>query len=153
MKGQRKVWMKNYFSFFLNRIKAKGGVASVEANYLKPHTVKVGEGKEIDDEYIIVRLEHVIPAVNIIYIYGQQEGRTAKEDITEGWMRLEKDLDDIVKRGEAFLIMGDMNRAIGSDKWGIVGNHDKVSYGGHLVRDMVKERNGVILDNMAEGGP
>ena len=62
LKGKRKVRMKDYFSFAKNRLKAKGGVATVIANYLRPHTVKVGEGKEEDDEYIIVRLDHVIPA-------------------------------------------------------------------------------------------
>ena len=61
-----------YFSFSKNRVKAKGGVASVIANHLRPHTVKVSEGKEMEDEYIIVRLDNVVPAVNIINIYGQQ---------------------------------------------------------------------------------
>ena len=49
--------------------------------------------------------------------------------------------------------MGDMNRAVGSDELGITGNNDRVSYGGQLVRDMVKDRNGIILNNMAIGGP
>ena len=40
LKGKRKVKMKDYFSFCKNRIKAKGGVAAVIANYLRPHTVK-----------------------------------------------------------------------------------------------------------------
>ena len=65
--------MKNYFSFCKNREKAKGGVATVVSNYLRPHTVRVFEGKE-EDEYIITRLEHVVPPVNIVNIYGQQRG-------------------------------------------------------------------------------
>ena len=153
LKGKRKVKMKDYFSFGKNRIKAKGGVSTVVANYLKPYTVKVGEGKEEDDEYVIIRLDHVIPALNIINIYGSQESRTPNDDVLESWTRLEKDLDDIVGRGEAFLIMGDLNRAVGSDEWGVDGNHDKVSYGGQLVRNMIKERNCTVLNNMAEGGP
>ena len=116
--------MKDYFSFAKNKVKAKGGVATVIANYLRPHTVKVGEGKEEDDKYVIVRLDHVIPALNIVNIYGSQESRTPKENISEGWARLEKDLDEIIHRGEAFLIMGDLNRAVGSDEWGVDGNHD-----------------------------
>ena len=136
-----------------NRTKAKGGVATVIANHLRPHTVKVCEGKDDDDEYIITRLDHVIPAVNIVNIYGQQKCRTAKDKLLESWGRLEKVLDEIEDREESFLIMGDLNRAVGSDDWGVAGNHGKVSYGGQLVRDMVKRRNCVILNNMAEGGP
>ena len=49
--------------------------------------------------------------------------------------------------------MGDLNRAIGSDEWAVAGNHGRVSYGGQLVRVMIKERNCVILNNMATGGP
>ena len=153
LKGKRKVKMKNYFSFAKNRIKARGGVATVVANHLRQHTVKVGEGKEDDDEYIIVRHDHVIPALNIVNMYGSQESRTSNDNITASWERLQKDIDEIILRGEACLLMGDMNRAVGSDEWGVTGNKDKVCYGGHLVRNMVKEKNLVILNNIAQGGP
>ena len=93
----------------------KGGVATVIANYLKPETVKVTEGKE-GDEYIFSRLDHVIPAINIVNIYGQQESRTSKDEITASWLRLQKDLEEIEEKGEAVLILGDLNRAIGSDQ-------------------------------------
>ena len=49
--------------------------------------------------------------------------------------------------------MGDMNRAVGCDELGVAGNHARISYGGHIVRDMVKNRNCVILNNMADEGP
>ena len=35
------------------------------ANYLKENTTKVGEGED-GDEYIIIRLDHVVPAINIV---------------------------------------------------------------------------------------
>ena len=54
LKGKRNVKMKDYFSCFKNRNKAKGGVATVVANYLKPYSVKISEGKEDYDEYIII---------------------------------------------------------------------------------------------------
>ena len=91
--------------------------------------------------------------MNIINIYGQQECRTARDDIFDSWARLTKDINDITDRGEAYLIMGDLNRAVGADEWGVVGNHDKVSYGGQMVRDQMKEKNCIILNNRAEGGP
>ena len=56
--------MKNFFSFSKHRVKAKGGVATVISNNLKPNTVRVAEGRE-DDEDIITRLDHVLPPINI----------------------------------------------------------------------------------------
>ena len=41
LKGKRKVKIKDYFSFSKNREKIKGGVATVIANHLKPHTVNL----------------------------------------------------------------------------------------------------------------
>ena len=40
------------------------GGATIVADYLRPDTLKVGEGSE-GDEYVIVRLGHVIPAVSL----------------------------------------------------------------------------------------
>ena len=152
LKGKRKVRMKNFFSFSKKRVKAKGGVATVISNNLKANTVRVAEGRE-DDEYIITRLDHVLPPINIVNIYGQQESRSSKEEILKSWMRLREDLLQIEISGEAVLLVGDLNRAVGSDELGVTGNHSKVSYGGQLIREMVKEQNYITLNNMAEGGP
>ena len=154
LKGKRKVKIKDYFSFTTNREKIKGGVATVISNYLRPHTVKVTEGQE-GDEYIITRYDHVIvvPALNLINIYGQQESRISTDEISASWLRLQKDLEEIDDRGEALLLIGDVNRAVGSDQWGVTGNHDRVSHGGQLIRDMLREKDYVILNNMAVGGP
>ena len=151
-KGKRKVKMKNYFSYARNRLKAKGGVATVVSNYLRPYTVKVGEGRE-DDEYIITRFDHSDPPVNIVNIYGQQESRSSKEQILDSWMRLREDLLEIQSRAEAILVLGDMNVHVGNDEWGVNGNHSKVSYGGQLVREFIKNNNFTILNNIADGGP
>ena len=110
------------------------------------------EGQE-GDEYIITRLDHVVPALNIINTYGHQESRTSKDDITASWLRLQKDMEEIDNRGEAVLLIGDHNRAVGSDLWGITGNHSKVSMGGQLIRDMIIEKDYVILKHIAIGGP
>ena len=45
---KKKVKIKDYFSFFKNRLKSKGGVSTVVSNKLRDNTVKVGEGKEQD---------------------------------------------------------------------------------------------------------
>ena len=66
---------------------------------------------------------------------------------------MREDLRDILNRGEGLLIFGDMNVAVGSDEYGVAGNNERVSYGGELVREFIKENNLSILNNLAEGGP
>ena len=63
----------------------------------------------------------------------------SKDEIFEGWRRLMKIVDDILSRGESVLILGDLNRSIGNDEFGVEGNHAKVSYGGQLVREALAE--------------
>ena len=92
LKGNRKVKIPHHFSYTKNREKNKGGVATVIANYLKTNTVKVGEGKE-GDEYLITRFDHTVPAINLINIYGEQEGRTPAIEIEKGWLRLKSDIE------------------------------------------------------------
>ena len=77
------------------------------ADYLKSDTTKVAEGTD-GDEYLIKRLDHVIPAINIVKIYGDQESRVGKESILSSWLRLKRDLTEIENRGEAAMIIGDI---------------------------------------------
>ena len=154
LKGNRKVKIPYYFSYNKNREKSKGGVATVIANYLKPNTVKVAEGKN-DDEYIITRFDNTIPAINLINIYGEQEGNSSKDDIEKGWLRLEAEITEIETRNEAILIMGDLNKAIGNDDLGVKGNKKKTSKGGRLIRNFLKSRPYTVLNNLdsAKDGP
>ena len=74
----------------------------------------------------------------------------------EAWSRLKDDIEEIKKRGELILMIGDMNRAIGADKLGIPGNKELVSVGGQLIREeMLKDGEFILLNNQAktEGGP
>ena len=154
LKGKLKVKVPNYFSYNKNRDKNKGGVSTVVANHLKHSTMKVTEGKE-DDEYIVIRLDNTIPAINIINIYGQQESRTNNSEIEKSWLRLLKDIGEIEDRNEALLIIGDMNRHIGNDEHGVQGSKDKISFGGTLIRKLVQECQYVVINNLdlVVGGP
>ena len=98
---------------------------------------------------------NVYPAVNIINYYGSQESRTAKDDILQSWYRLTKHMREIQIRGEACLLIGDLNRAVGAGKWGVKGNKEHVSYGGQLVRDLPETEDYTLLNSldMVEGGP
>ena len=50
-------------------LKKAGGICTAVANNLKPYVVKVKEGDD-DDEYLITRLDHVRPALNIVMCTG-----------------------------------------------------------------------------------
>ena len=158
LKGKRKIKIKNYFSFCRNREKHMGGVATLVANYLRPNTVKVAEGKD-EDEYIITRLDHVYPPINVVNIYGEQEKgdeeRGKRARISESWRRLQDELEEIENRNENVVIIGDMNRAVGSGDWGVPGNKPNISYGGHLLRDLFSSKKYILMNSLplAEGGP
>ena len=134
--------------------KKKGGVATVVENHLKDKVIKVTDGKE-GDEYIVTRIEPTNPAINVINIYGEQEGRTSKEEVENSWWRLMADINDIDNRKEAMLLMGDLNRAIGNDELGIKGNKEKVSCGGELIKNLIGTKQYVLVNNLdiVEGGP
>ena len=160
MSGNNRIKVKNYFSFQRNRkgIKTMGGVATLVANEVKQYAVKVKEGEE-NEEYLITRLNHVVPAINIINVYGGIEGRMSKDEVLESWTRLKKEISEIKERQEGMVLIGDHNRAIGNDGLGVEGNHPDVSYGGRLLRELLEEKeqeNEYYLLNaseLAEGGP
>ena len=110
-----------------------GGVATAVANDLKQHWVKVTEG-ENDDEFLVTRLDHVYPPINIVNVYGGQETRMTRKEVHDAWLRLKKKIDNILEKKEGVIMIGDYNRAIGSDELGIKGNNSKITYGGELIR-------------------
>ena len=154
LKGSMKVKIPNYFCYSKNRERNKGGVATVVAEYLKPNTTKVTEGRE-GDEYIITRIDVTVPAINIVNIYGSQEGRTEKDEIEKSWLRLMEDIKQIEDRNEDVLIIGDLNRAVGIGAHGVRGNKIKISQGGKLIRDLIKTDRYVLINNLdlVVGGP
>ena len=154
--GQNQIKLKGYHCSLRNRksLKKMGGVCTAVENYLKPKTVTVKEG-ENDDEYVITRLEHVKPAINIVNVYGGIESRMEKQEILENWGRLKQDLNEIKDRNESCLVIGDLNRAIGADKLGVKGNKTKISYGGQLVRELLEDGEYILANNSekTKGGP
>ena len=91
LRGNNKARIDGYFTFSKNRInKAMRGIATLVENYLKSDTVKVAEG-EYNDEYIITRINKCKPALNILNVYGELEGRTGREKVLESWTRLKKE--------------------------------------------------------------
>ena len=79
-------------------------MATLVAGHLRHNVVKTGEGKE-GEEYVITRLNHIRPALNIVNIYGENEKRAGAIKILESWLRLMKDLEEMKRRGEMILLI------------------------------------------------
>ena len=59
LRGNRKIKIKNYVSFNMNReTKQMGGVSTSYQSYLRQHIVKVSSNSE-GDEFLVTRLENV----------------------------------------------------------------------------------------------
>ena len=131
-----------------------GGVCTAVKNELKPYTVKIKEGAD-NDEYLVTRIDKIKPAINIINVYGGQESKMEKQEVLESWGQLKNELDEMKLRDESCILLGDLNRAIGTGNEGVPGNHEKVSYGGQLVREILQDQEYVLLNSIqqAEGGP
>ena len=154
--GTNQLKIKNFHCSVRNRkdFKRMGGVATAVHNHLKSHTIKVKEG-ENKDEFIITRLDHINPPLNIINVYGGIEDRMDNQEILENWGRIKTEIDKIGDRNEFCLLIGDLNRAIGAGRLGIQGNRTKISYGGKLLLELL-ETGEYVLGNSTdkvEGGP
>ena len=93
--GNNAIKVKNYACFQRNRkgIKKMGGVATLVANEVKAHALKVTEGEGCD-EFLVTRLGHVVPAVNVLNVYGGIESRMTRQDVLENWLKIKKDHQD-----------------------------------------------------------
>ena len=154
--GTNQIKIKNYHTSLRNRknLKKMGGVATAVKSYLKQHTVKVTEG-ENEDEYLITRLGHLNPPLNIVNIYGGIESRIGNQEILESWGRIKLELDKIKNRNESCLLIGDFNRAIGAGRLAVQENKTKVSYGGKLILELLETGEYILGNgtNKVEGGP
>ena len=112
-------------------------------NYLKAQTVKVLEGEE-EDEFLITRVSHTNPALNIFNIYGAIESRL---DNQVSWGRIKTELDKIKDRNEFCLLVGDFNVAIGAGRLGIKWNKPAESYGGKLELELLETGKYVLGNN------
>ena len=153
--GKNKMKIPYFTSFTKNReTKQFGGISTSVHDDWKTHAVCVGEG-EGEDEFHSIRLSNFCPPVTVVNNYGEIEGKNSKEVVAR-WSRLKKELETILSRGEHCLLVGDLNKHVGNDDLGVEGNHDFISPGGRLVRDMVESGDWFLVNNLTgvvEGGP
>ena len=102
---------------------------------------------------MITRHGQFLTAINVINIYGSQEGRVAREKIEESWGNVLKEVGKIESKGELVVIIGDLNRHLGDI---IEGNEkDKLSYGGSMIKDFIETGKYVLVNASKKviGGP
>ena len=88
-------------------------------------------------------------------IYGEQESRCSKVEVAERWERILAEIMKITRRNELLLIIGDINKHIGNDELGVTGNHQKISPGGKLIRELLSSEAFICMNNSSKaiGGP
>ena len=88
----------------------------------------------------------------MVNAYGEQEGRSSNDDIKNRWERIMTEVLKIEAKNEFVIILGDMNKHVGDI---IDGNHDKVTFGGRLIRKMLEMEKYELVNssNKVEGGP
>ena len=131
-----------------------GGVATAVVEDEKSSTLKMLEG-ENKDEFIVTRHGQFQRAINVINYYGEQESRTENIEIEERWGRLTKILNDIENKEEEAILIGDLNKLVGSEKSRIKDNKPKISFAGKLVLELISSGNYLLVNGSEKcnGGP
>ena len=151
-KNNKKLNIEGYVTFNRNRQNVNGGgVATSVSQEDSNHTLKVKDGPE-NDEYIITRHSQFNVPINIVNVYGETENRTKNSVVEDRWYRIVTELKKIEFKGEFAMLIGDMNKHVGDI---IKGNHTKISFGGQLIRELLKTKKYVLLNstNKVKGGP
>ena len=103
---------------------------------------KCVEVQNEEEEILIVKMHTGKKPINIVTTYGKQEAgeSEAKEEITQQMNMWEQAIIQMQIKGEHILWIGDLNVKVGNDTQGIKGNHSDVTYGGKMLRNIIKKR-------------
>ena len=115
------------------------------------NTLKVKDGPD-NDEYVITRHSQFSIPINVVNVYGETETRAKNSEIEDRWYRIVTELKKIEYNGELSVLIGDMNKHVGDV---VKGNHEKVTFGGKLIRELLETKKYVLLNstNKVKGGP
>ena len=74
--------------------------------------------------------------------------RHPRHKVQDRWGRNLNEVKKIEQRNElALMIIGDLNNHAGSDMTGVTDNHDKITFGGELVRGLISSGDFVCMKN------
>ena len=59
------------------------------------------------------------------------------------------EINTIEARNELVVLIGDLNKHVGSDDEGIEGNANKISFGGELLRKFLSDRNFTMVNKLS----
>ena len=148
--GRSKMELEPFTCWSRNRThKGGGGVSTAVAPHLAHSAVAAGQG-EGEDEWLVTRVEAFSPALCVINCYGEQRG-VNKEVMEEKWRRLRKVMEEVRTRGEHCALVGDPNRLVSCDEWGVEGNQSWGVPGGQDVEGAPDDE-GVGAGELPEGG-
>ena len=149
-KNNKKLNIEGYVTFNRNRKNINGGgVATSVSQEHSKHTLKVKDGPN-NDEYVINRHSQFKVPIHIVNVYGETESRTTNNEVEDRWYRVLTELKKIEYKGEHVVLLGDMNKHVGDI---VNGNHEKVSLGGKLIREILKTKNMLNSTNKVKGCP
>ena len=155
LRGSKKCSIQGYDSYTRNRQNQNmGGVVTAISKVESQFCLKVEEG-ENKDEYIVTQHGQFMKPINIINVYGEQEGRNKNHEIEERWLKICHHLKMIEDRNEEVILLGDMNKLVGNGDYGVSGNNAKVTYGGKLIHKLLSTEKYSLLNNSSKciGGP
>ena len=138
--------IKAYKSYTRNREgKSGGGIEILVRNSIENRTVIISEGcSEIEE--LTIRTESKKRTLNIISLYGKNEGRVSNENIKKQFSHLEELIERIENSGEDYILVGDLNAKIGCSEEGIKGNNEEQNEAGKALLRMEQATKAVIVN-------
>ena len=73
--------------------------------------------------------------------------RFSKHEVQDRWGRILTEVKKIEQRNELMLIIGDLNKKIGNDAFGVKDNHATITPGGELVRGLLSSGDFICMNN------
>ena len=131
--------LRGYRSFSHLVDKKFHGVSIFVSEYLAAGTLRIHDMSS--NELVHIRLDNVTPALNIVGLYMDVESRDSKENMAEKVNALKEMSDEIIARGEALVMIGDINRP------SIVKEYDQMTPGTRMFADWIAEGSVVMVND------
>ena len=133
--------IKGFVSFNHLVDKKFHGVSIFVKDSLAPSTMRIHDMS--NNELVHIRITSVTPALNIVGLYMDVESRDSKEGMTEKVQAMRDKADDLIEKGEAVVVVGDINRP------SIVKDYEKMTAGTKMFADWLAEGSMQLLNDLS----